>query len=90
MPVSASTVKLMGRAAFFTSVLNHAVRAGSAFHDGLHDLFVDWRHAITVAGQIRRTRILEDLLNGAHDNTPCIIRETRSFESVCAWVVTWR
>ena len=71
-------------ATVMTAIHNRSERTTAAISDILHGFFMNVRHSVAMQRQIVRPIYLEDFLNSAHDNTPCITCETLVWESVWA------
>jgi hypothetical protein len=72
MPIPAATGNMLSGSAGITGIHNGPERTASAIADIFHGIFMDSGHSVAIKFQILLAINPEDLLNGTHDNTPCI------------------
>jgi hypothetical protein len=72
MPVSAAAWNRLSGSAVITGIKNGPERTASAIADILNGFFMDPGHSVAIKCQILLAINPENLLNGTHDNTPCI------------------
>jgi hypothetical protein len=84
MPIAAATGDEPYGLTIMTTINDRSERPSAALSDILNGFFMELRHSVSIKSQILRPIYLENFLNGAHDNTPCITWETLAWESVWA------
>jgi hypothetical protein len=84
MPVPAAAWNRLSGITVITGINDGSEGTASALTDIPDGFFMDFGHSISIKFHVLLSINPEDILNSAHDSTPCITCETLLWESVWA------